>query len=54
MSCPFLSFLEIKLSSLHRPAQENAADERDVLRVAIATAQTKIISQIVNKNVIEM
>ena len=50
ISCPFLSFQEIKLSSLRRPTQE---DEGDVLGVAMATAQTKIISQIVKKNVME-
>lgn len=45
-----LSCKEIKLSSLRRPAQE---DEGDVLGVAMVTAQTKIISQIVKKNVME-
>ena len=44
---------DIKLTSLRRSPAEEAADEDDMLGVAVATAQTKIITQIVKKNVIE-
>lgn len=44
---------DIKLTTLRRPAQEDAADEGDALGVVMATAQAKIITQIVKKNVME-
>ncbi len=48
-----LTCREIKLSSLRRNVGEELADEGDHVGAAVATAQTKIISQIVKRNVIE-
>ncbi len=48
-----LTSREIKLSSLRRNVGEELADEGDHVGAAVATAQTKIISQIVKRNVIE-
>ena len=45
---------EIKLSTLRwSSAQEDAADEDDVMGVAMAKAQNKMMSHIVKKNVME-
>ena len=44
---------EIKLTSLRWSAQEDAADEDDALGIAVAKVKTKVISQIIKKNVIE-
>jgi condensin-2 complex subunit D3 len=48
-----LTSKEIKLSSLRRNMGEELADEGDHIGAIAAIAQTKIISQIVKKNVIE-
>ena len=48
-----LTCKEIKLTSLRRNVGEELADEGDHVGAAMATAQTKIISQIVKRNVIE-
>ncbi|XP_064384274.1 condensin-2 complex subunit D3-L-like isoform X2 [Halichondria panicea] len=48
-----LACKEIKLSSLRRNVGEELAEEGDKVGAAVATAQTKFISQIVKRNVIE-
>lgn len=52
-SLHLLPLQDIKLTSLRRTAQDEAAQEGDVLGVAMATAQTKIITQLVKKNALE-
>ena len=44
---------DIKLTTLRRSAQEEAAQEGDAFGVVMATAQTKIITQIVKKNALD-
>ncbi|KAL5479917.1 hypothetical protein EMCRGX_G023519 [Ephydatia muelleri] len=48
-----LASKEIKLTSLRRNLVEELADDGDMVGAAVASAQTKIISQMVKRNVIE-
>ena len=49
----YLLSQDIKLTTLRRSAQEEAAQEGDAFGVVMATAQTKIITQIVKKNALD-
>lgn len=52
-SLAVLACKEIKLTSLRRNVSEELADDGDEVRAAVAKAQTKIVTQLVKKNVME-